>query len=93
MLRGNKKTSQQCMQTTPVGFEPTRGDPIVLAARRLDHSAEVSLASFKQEYQYPRKSEGKASFQKDSLKLSSAIAQISALRRLANFAFPITLLD
>ena len=29
---------------TPVGFEPTRGDPIGLAGRRLNHSAKVSLA-------------------------------------------------
>ena len=42
MLRGNKKTSQQCMQTTPVGFEPTRGDPIGLAGQRLNRSANVS---------------------------------------------------
>jgi hypothetical protein len=27
---------------TPVGFEPTRGDPIGLAGRRLNHSAKVS---------------------------------------------------
>ena len=27
--------------TTPVGFEPARGDPSGLARRRLDHSAEV----------------------------------------------------
>ena len=29
-------------KTTPVGFEPTRGDPIGLAGRRLSHSAKVS---------------------------------------------------
>ena len=29
-------------QTTPVGFEPTRGDPIGLAGRLLNHSAKVS---------------------------------------------------
>ena len=29
-------------KTTPVGFEPTRGDPIGLAGRRLNHSAKVS---------------------------------------------------
>ena len=28
--------------STPVGFEPTRGDPIGLAGRRLDRSAKVS---------------------------------------------------
>ena len=28
--------------TTPVGFEPTRGDPIGSASRRLNHSARVS---------------------------------------------------
>ena len=28
--------------STPVGFEPTRGDPIGLAGRRLNHSAKVS---------------------------------------------------
>jgi hypothetical protein len=31
---------------TPVGFEPTRGDPIGLAGRRLNHSAKVSLHTF-----------------------------------------------
>ena len=30
---------------TPVGFEPTRGDPIGLAGRRLSRSAKVSLRS------------------------------------------------
>ena len=35
--------SQSLQQTTPVGFEPTRGDPIGLAGRRLSHSAKVSL--------------------------------------------------
>ena len=34
---GPRKTS------TPVGFEPTRGDPIGLAGRRLSHSAKVSV--------------------------------------------------
>ena len=33
---GNRKT-------TPVGFEPTRGDPIGLAGRRLSRSAKVSV--------------------------------------------------
>ena len=32
-----------CAKTTPVGFEPTRGDPIGLAGRRLNRSAKVSL--------------------------------------------------
>ncbi len=31
------------MQPTPVGFKPTRGDPIGLAGRRPNHSAKVSL--------------------------------------------------
>ena len=31
-------------KTTPVGFEPTRGDPIGLAGRRLNRSAKVSSA-------------------------------------------------
>ena len=31
-------------KTTPVGFEPTRGDPIGLAGRRLNRSAKVSYA-------------------------------------------------
>ena len=30
-------------RTTPVGFEPTRGDPIGLAGQRLSRSAKVSL--------------------------------------------------
>ena len=29
-------------EATPVGFEPTRGNPIGLAGRRLNHSAKVS---------------------------------------------------
>ena len=36
--------SQSLQQTTPVGFEPTRGDPIGLAGRRLNRSAKVSSA-------------------------------------------------
>ena len=28
--------------TTPVGFEPSRAEPIGLASRRLNHSAKVS---------------------------------------------------
>ena len=31
-----------CAKTTPVGFEPTRGDTIGLAGRRLSRSAKVS---------------------------------------------------
>jgi hypothetical protein len=34
----------RALETTPVGFEPTRGDPISLAGRRLNHSAKVSSA-------------------------------------------------
>ena len=34
---------QNMPKTTPVGFEPTRGDPIGLAGRRLSHSAKVSV--------------------------------------------------
>lgn len=34
----------QILKTTPVGFEPTRGDPIGLAGRRLNRSAKVSSA-------------------------------------------------
>ena len=33
------------MHVTPVGLEPTRGDPIGLAGRRLSHSAKVSTAT------------------------------------------------
>ena len=32
--------------STPVGFEPTQGDPIGLAGRRLSHSAKVSSNAF-----------------------------------------------
>ena len=35
-------TQQVAAQATPVGFEPTRGDPIGLAGRRLSRSAKVS---------------------------------------------------
>ena len=31
------------VKATPVGFEPTQGDPIGLAGRRLSHSAKVSM--------------------------------------------------
>ena len=34
---------QRTAETTPVGFEPTRGDPIALAGRRLNRSAKVSV--------------------------------------------------
>ena len=43
---GNIKTGcrqRSNAETTPVGFEPTRGDPIGLAGRRLNRSAKVSL--------------------------------------------------
>ena len=33
-------------KSTPVGFEPTRGDPIGLAGRRLNHLAKVSCSIF-----------------------------------------------
>ena len=36
------KIDKEMRQATPVGFEPTRGDPIGLAGRRLSHSAKVS---------------------------------------------------
>ena len=36
-------TKTRMNKSTPVGFEPTRGDPIGLAGRRLSHSAKVSL--------------------------------------------------
>ena len=35
----------QSRNTTPVGFEPTRGDPIGLAGRRLNRSAKVSTSA------------------------------------------------
>ena len=39
------EAAQKKINTTPVGFEPTRGDPIGLAGRRLNRSAKVSAAS------------------------------------------------
>ena len=39
------RSKRLLMKATPVGFEPTRGDPIGLAGRRLNRSAKVSLAS------------------------------------------------
>ena len=45
-LRGNRRDREEQYlyeKTTPVGFEPTRGDPIGLAGRRLNRSAKVSL--------------------------------------------------
>ena len=35
---------------TPVGFEPTRGDPIGLAGRRLNRSAKVSLRAISKHF-------------------------------------------
>ena len=35
-------TNADLFKTTPVGFEPTRAEPIGLAGRRLNHSAKVS---------------------------------------------------
>ena len=40
-------------QTTPVGFEPTRGDPIGLAGRRLSRSAKVSVGTCVRQCQSP----------------------------------------
>ena len=37
------KAGQHSQKKTPVGFEPTRGDPIGLAGRRISRSAKVSL--------------------------------------------------
>ena len=42
-LAGRREKTRKENKTTPVGFEPTRGDPIGLAGRRLSHSAKVSL--------------------------------------------------
>ncbi len=36
-------SNQGHVKTTPVGFIPTRGDPIGLAGRRLNYSAKVSV--------------------------------------------------
>ena len=35
----------EASQATPVGFEPTRADPIGLAGRRLNRSAKVSASA------------------------------------------------
>ena len=44
MFDEERCASQPTHETsTPVGFEPTRGDPIGLAGRRLSHSAKVSM--------------------------------------------------
>ena len=40
---GQRGVAALTKKTTPVGFEPTRGDPIGLAGRRLNHSAKVSI--------------------------------------------------
>jgi hypothetical protein len=42
IMIGGRMSVYHC-RTTPVGFEPTRGDPIGLAGRRLNRSAKVSL--------------------------------------------------
>ena len=41
---GQRGVAALTQKTTPVGFEPTRGDPIGLAGRRLNRSAKVSSA-------------------------------------------------
>ena len=41
---GAQSTAAVILIATPVGFEPTRGDPIGLAGRRLSRSAKVSYA-------------------------------------------------
>ena len=46
LWHGFAQQSLSKTKTTPVGFEPTRGDPIGLAGRRLSHSAKVSLLAF-----------------------------------------------
>ena len=40
--RAADKATKLLRSATPVGFEPTRGDPIGLAGRRLNHTAKVS---------------------------------------------------
>ena len=47
---GKKKIPASNATATPMGFEPTRAEPIGLAGRRLDHSAKVS---WKHQNQYP----------------------------------------
>ena len=42
-MHGNFGPIELTAKTTPVGFEPTRGDPIGLAGRSLNRSAKVSL--------------------------------------------------
>ena len=44
---GSKQQTTKTLKhnATPVGFEPTRGDPIGLAGRRLSHSAKVSMSA------------------------------------------------
>ena len=46
-------------KATPVGFEPTRGDPIGLAGRRLNRSAKVSLSALSWSMQEDRGSENR----------------------------------
>ena len=41
--RASEPRTNVAIRTTPVGFEPARGDPIGLAGRRLNRSAKVSL--------------------------------------------------
>ena len=42
------EVGELCAQATPVGFEPTRGDPMGLAGQRLKRSAKVSCAEREQ---------------------------------------------
>ena len=41
-ISAHTTTNADLFKTTPVGFEPTRAEPIGLAGRRLNHSAKVS---------------------------------------------------
>ena len=47
MLRFSGMSGFRHHETTPVGFEPTRGDPIGLAGRRLNRSAKMLSVKLK----------------------------------------------
>ena len=52
--RAQLRSADAESKSTPVGFEPTRGDPIGLAGRRLSRSAKVSLPAEAASPQYVR---------------------------------------
>ena len=76
-LHGLRAAKLNNIETTPVGFEPTRGDPIELAGRRLNRSAKVSISPLIQKNPKITK-RGALAFRVDQLVSSTSAAQTRA---------------